>query len=91
MTKHPLSGFQTFTLAELTRRQAAFAESPTADNWNRALEAMITHQQLAYAARSPQIDAAALAEELKGRSDWHNVICQTTLNMDCATALRETA
>lgn len=91
MQKNPLSIFQTLTLAELTRRQKAFNEQPNANNWNRCAEAMLAHQQLEWAMRSQQIDAVALAEELKGRPDWHNVICQATLNMDCATALRETA
>ena len=88
---HPLSHFQTLVLAELKVRQKAFIKSPNANNWNRTLEAMLTHQQLEWAMRSRQVDAQALAEALRGRSDWHNVICQATANMDCADLLREAA
>lgn len=91
MQKNPLSIFQSLTLAELTRRQKDFAKQPNANNWNRCVEAMLTHQQLEYAARSRQVNAEILAETLRGRSDWHNVICEATLNMSCADALREAA
>ena len=91
MTKNPLTIFQSLILAELTRRQKDFAKQPNANNWNRCVEAMLTHQQLAYAIRSRQVDAEVLAETLRGRSDWHNVICEATLNMSCAAALREAA
>ena len=91
MNKSPLSAFQTLTIAELARRQKDFNAQPNANNWNRCVEAMLTHQQLEWAIRSRQVDAVALAEELKGRSDWHNVICEATLNMSCADALREVA
>ena len=91
MQKNPLSCFQTLILAELTLRQKDFAKQPNANNWNRCVEAMLTHQQLEYAIRSKQVDAEALAENLRGRSDWHNAICEATLNMSCADALREAA
>lgn len=89
--KNPLSCFQTLIAAELKVRQKDFAKSPNANNWTRTLEAMLTHQQLEWAIRSRQVDAEALAETLRGRSDWHNVICQATANMDCTDLLREAA
>jgi hypothetical protein len=91
MTKNPLSCFQRLIAAELAVRQKDFVKSPNGNNWTRCIEAMLTHQQLEWAIRSRQIDAEALAETLRGRSDWHNVICQATTNMDCADLLRETA
>ncbi len=87
---NPLAPFQKLVAAELSVRQKAFAKQPNANNWTRTLEAMVTYQQLEWAIRSRQIDAVAVVEELKGRSDWHNVICQATTNMDCAALLRET-
>jgi hypothetical protein len=89
MQKNPLSCFQTLILAELTRRQKDFTKQPNANNWNRCVEAMLTHQQLEYAIRSRQINPQEMAEDLRGRSDWHNVVCEWTLNMSCADALRE--
>ena len=89
MNKNPLTIFQSLILAELTRRQKDFAKQPNSNNWNRCVEAMLTHQQLEYAIRSRQMNPEGMAETLRSRSDWHNVVCEWTLGMDCATALRE--
>jgi hypothetical protein len=80
--------FKPLILAELKVRQKAFNANPNAENWTRVLRAMITHQQLDWAVRSPSIDHGKLMFDLKQNSDWDEVICRATLGMTCADAIK---
>ena len=88
-TKSPLQIFANLTLRELQVRQKRFNDNPNGSNWTACLEAMMTHQQLGYAMRSPSIDPEKLAFDLKQDSDWHNIVCRATLGMTCADALNQ--
>ncbi len=88
-TKNPLQIFVDLTLSELKLRQKRFNANPTGSNWNACLEAMLTHQQLGYAMRSPSIDPEKLAFDLRQASDWHNIVCRATLGLTCAEALNK--
>ena len=87
MTKHPLSIFRNLTLKELELRQSRFATNTTATNWSAVLEAMLTLQQLDYAMRSPTIDMDKLVSDLRGTSNWPDVICRATIGLTCTEAL----
>ena len=83
--------FKPLVLAELKARQKRFIANPNAQNWAEVLRAMLTHQQLDWAVRSPSVDVDKLVFDLRQNSDWDEVVCRATLGVSCLDALRQTA
>ena len=77
----------------LVNAQKQFNREPNAVNWNVCVRAMLTHQQLGWALRSPCVDKNKLHRELAESSfgDWQDVICRNALGLSCADAIRESA
>lgn len=75
---------------QLVHAQKQFNREPTGTHWNVCLRAMITHQQLDWALRSPHVDKAKLFRELESSplGDWQDLICLNTLGLSCADALQ---
>ena len=74
---------------ELTQAQKEFIKNPTADNWRANTRAMLTYQQIMYAALTPRVDRAALVAAVGDApfDQWPDVICRATIGLSCAEAL----
>ena len=75
----------------LVNAQKQFNREPTGTHWNVCLRAMITHQQLGWALRSPHVDKDGLFQALceKPIGEWQDAICRATLGLSCADALNQ--
>lgn len=77
----------------LVHAQKQFNREPNAVNWNVCVRAMLTHQQLGWALRSPSVDKNKLFKDLEQSpiGDWQDLICLNALGLSCADAIRESA
>lgn len=80
----------TWALPELKDAQKRFNKHPNAANWQACLRAMLTYQQISYAAGRPVFDDGKLLFDLESNpiGHWQDVICRNTIGLTCAEALR---
>lgn len=80
---------RTWALPQLRDAQKAFNKQPNALNWRLCLTAMLMHQQLEWAQRSPSVDKEKLMFDLQSNpiGQWHEVVCRNILGVSCADAI----
>ena len=73
-----------WALDSLKIAQRHFNKNPNAFHWNMCVRAMLVHQQIGTAVRSPWVDRNKLSFDLDNNpiGQWGDIICRATMGKD---------